>query len=246
MLYNTLTYSPQATSTNKLGITGYTEQFASQSDLTDFVTRFRSDAATANFSVVTVNGGVNNQSHPGGEVRPVLHVEGGCGCNILSQANLDVQYAGSISYPTPNIFYSTAGVPPFITDVQETTNLNEPYLDWLDFILIQKTIPQTISTSYGDDEQTVPRDYATSVCNMFAQLGVMGVSILFGSGDGGVGGVGLVNGSCLSNDGTNRTEFLPMFPASCVCYFVSITNTRDLLDGDCKVPLSRQLVAQLK
>ena len=82
MLYNTLTYSPQATSTNKLGITGYSEQFASQSDLTDFLTRFRSDAATANFSVVTVNGGINNQSHPGSEVRLVLDVEGGCGCII--------------------------------------------------------------------------------------------------------------------------------------------------------------------
>jgi tripeptidyl-peptidase-1 len=79
MLYNTLTYSPQAASTNKLGVTGYLEQYASQSDLTDFLTRFRSDAATANFSVVTVNGGVNNQSNSGSEVRPVLHVEGGCG-----------------------------------------------------------------------------------------------------------------------------------------------------------------------
>ena len=91
--------------------------------------------------------------------------------------------------------------------------------------MIQKTIPQTISTSYGDDEQTVPRDYATSVCNMFAQLGAMGVSILFASGDGGVGGIGKVN-TCLSNDGTNRTEFLPIFPSSCVCYFVSMTDTR--------------------
>lgn len=123
-----------------------------------------------------------------------------------------------MTYPTPNIFYSTAGAPPFVPDVQETTNLNEPYLDWLDFILIQKTIPQTISTSYGDDEQTVPRDYATSVCNMFAQLGAMGVSILFGSGDGGIGGAGLVTGTCLSNDGMNRTELLPMFPASCVLF----------------------------
>jgi tripeptidyl-peptidase I len=84
MLYNTLSYSPQATSTNKLGITGYSEQFASQSDLTDFLTRARSDATTANFSVVLVNGGINNQSHPGDEVRLVLHVEGGCGCEILS------------------------------------------------------------------------------------------------------------------------------------------------------------------
>ena len=69
ILYNTLTYSPQATSTNMFGITGYLEQFASQSDLTSFLTLFRSDAPTANFSVVTVNGGINNQSNPGSEVR---------------------------------------------------------------------------------------------------------------------------------------------------------------------------------
>lgn len=69
ILYNTLTYTPQAMSTNKLGITGYSDQFASQSDLTGFLTRFRGDAATANFSVVSVNGGINNQSNPGSEVR---------------------------------------------------------------------------------------------------------------------------------------------------------------------------------
>ena len=79
--------------------------------------------------------------------------------------------------------------------------------------MTQKTIPQTISTSYGDDEQTVPLDYAESVCNMFCQLGTMGVSILFSSGDSGVGG-----GSCLSNDGTNSVKFTPAFPASCAFY----------------------------
>jgi tripeptidyl-peptidase-1 len=78
----------------------------------------------------------------------------------------------------------------------------------------QETIPQTISTSYGDDEQTVPPDYATSVCNMFAQLGAMGISVLFSSGDFGVGG-----GSCLSNDGKGSRKFLPIFPASCRCFF---------------------------
>jgi tripeptidyl-peptidase I len=123
-------------------------------------------------------------------VRSVLHVEGGCGCDIyaITQANLDIQYTESISYPTPNIFYSTAGTPPFIPDNVTPTNTNEPYLYWLNFTLSQTTIPQTISTSYGDDEQTVPQEYATSVCNMFAQLGAMGVSVLFASGDFGVGG----------------------------------------------------------
>jgi tripeptidyl-peptidase-1 len=128
-----------------------------------------------------------------------------------TQGNLDVQYAESISYPTPSIYYSTGGSPPFYPDSLTPTNLNEPYLDWLDFILRQSTIPQTISTSYGDDEQTVPQDYATSVCHLFAQLGARGVSVLFASGDFGVGG-----GSCLSNSGDiDSTQFVPIFPASC-------------------------------
>jgi tripeptidyl-peptidase-1 len=77
MLYNTLTYLPQAKSKNKLGVTGYLREFASQSDLTNFLTRFRSDAVPAQFSVVTVHGGINNESHPGVEVRPALYVDGG-------------------------------------------------------------------------------------------------------------------------------------------------------------------------
>jgi len=104
----------------------------------------------------------------------------------------------------------------------------------------QKAIPQTISTSYGDDEQTVPLDYAISVCNMFAQLGAMGISVLFASGDSGVGG-----GSCRSNDGKGSKKFIPAFPASCGCFF-DIINTCDLYDCDCKAPSSRQLVARLK
>ena len=44
---------------------------------------------------------------------------------------------------------------------------------------------------------------------MFAQLGSRGVSVLFSSGDSGVGA------ACLSNDGKNTTEFQPIFPAAC-------------------------------
>jgi tripeptidyl-peptidase-1 len=76
LLYKTWAYEPRATSKNKIGITGYLEQYASHSDLTGFLTRFRKNARTANFSVVTVNEGINNQSNPGMEVRLVLHDEG--------------------------------------------------------------------------------------------------------------------------------------------------------------------------
>ena len=70
-LYKTAKYVPRATQENKLGITGYLEEYASHSDLTKFMTLFRADAKAATFSVEKVNGGMNNESQPGGEVRLV-------------------------------------------------------------------------------------------------------------------------------------------------------------------------------
>ena len=64
----------------------------------------------------------------------------------IYQANLDIQYTEGISFPTPNIYYSTGGSPPFIPDEGTDTNSNEPYLDWLNFILNQTTIPQTVGS----------------------------------------------------------------------------------------------------
>ncbi|KAJ3789832.1 peptidase S8/S53 domain-containing protein [Lentinula aff. detonsa] len=193
-LYNTVDYTPTQIATNKIGITGYLEQFASNSDLTTFTRSFLTQATNATFTLTEINGGLNTQNDPGVE------------------ANLDVQYATGMSWPTPMIFYSTGGEPPFIADADEPTNTNEPYLNWLDFItgVSDDELPNTFSTSYGDDEQTVPADYATEVCNLFATLGARGASVMFSSGDAGVGG-----GSCLTNDGTNKVIFQPAFPASC-------------------------------
>lgn len=46
-------------------------------------------------------------------------------------------------------------------------------------------------------------------CSLFAQLGARGVSVIFSSGDTGVGS------ACQTNDGKNTTRFLPIFPAAC-------------------------------
>jgi tripeptidyl-peptidase I len=43
-------------------------------------------------------------------------------------------------------------------------------VQWLDYVLKQETVPYSISTSYGEPEQTVPEAYAKRVCNSFAQL----------------------------------------------------------------------------
>jgi tripeptidyl-peptidase-1 len=74
LLYKTRTYVPQAASKNKLGITGYLQEYASQSDLTEFLAAFRTDALFAQFSVVKVNGGINDQNDPGVEVSAVFYV----------------------------------------------------------------------------------------------------------------------------------------------------------------------------
>ncbi|KAF8625030.1 hypothetical protein AX17_006944 [Amanita inopinata Kibby_2008] len=191
-LYNFATYVPQSTSVNKLGVAGYLDEYANRQDLQTFFNKYRPAAVGSSYTTVLVNGGLDDQSNPGVE------------------ANLDIQYTTSLSYPTPNTYYSTGGSPPFNPDSFTPTNTNEPYLDWLNYITAQSNIPQVITTSYGDDEQTVPQDYANSVCNLFAQLGSMGTTTFFSSGDQGVGG-----GDCATNDGTNRVLFQPDFPASC-------------------------------
>ncbi|KAL0573726.1 hypothetical protein V5O48_008222 [Marasmius crinis-equi] len=191
-LYNTAGYVQRATSRNSLGVAGYLDEFANRADLQTFLRSFFPSAAGTNFTTVRLNGGGDDQNDPGVE------------------ANLDIQYTVGLSAPVPNTYYSTGGSPPFNPDSDTPTNTNEPYLDWLNFILAQSSIPLVFTTSYGENEQTVPKDYATSVCNLFAQLGARGSSILFSSGDSGVGG-----GDCRTNDGRNRVQFQPAFPAGC-------------------------------
>ncbi|KAF9450673.1 subtilisin-like protein [Macrolepiota fuliginosa MF-IS2] len=198
-LYNATSFQRQGKGT--IGITGYLEQNANIQDLETFFAEQRPDAVGSNFTFISVAGGINNQS---------LAAAG-------DEANLDVQFAFGISHPVPATFYSTAGRPPFIPDVNTPTDTNEPYSDWLDFVLSHPNPPSAISTSYGDDEQTVPESFAKKACQGFAQLGARGVSLMFSSGDGGVGDndPNPATQTCFTNDGRNVTRFIPGFPASC-------------------------------
>jgi tripeptidyl-peptidase-1 len=106
-----------------------------------------------------------------------------CNADLLEvdgEANLDIQYAVSLSYKVPVNYYSTGGLGILVPDLDQpdiTQNQNEPYLDFLHYILQQDVLPQTITTSYGEDEQSVPASYATEVCSLFGQLGARGVSV---------------------------------------------------------------------
>jgi tripeptidyl-peptidase-1 len=202
-------YKPDAKS-SKVAFASYLEEYARYSDLALFEKNILPEAVGQNFSVVQFSGGLNaqNSSDDSGE------------------ANLDLQYIVGVSSPLPVTEFSTGGRGPWVADLDQpdlADSGNEPYLEFLQGVLKlpQSELPQVISTSYGENEQSVPKSYALSVCNMFAQLGSRGVTVVFSSGDSGTGS------ACLSNDGKNTTKFQPQFPAACP-FVTSVGSTRYL------------------
>jgi tripeptidyl-peptidase-1 len=124
-----------------------------------------------------------------------------------------MQYVLGVSHPIPVLEYSTGGRGPLVPtkDQPKQPGSNEPYLEFLTYLLAlpeDAELPQTLSTSYGEEEQSIPEEYALKVCNMFMQLGARGVSVLFSSGDSGPGY------SC-QRTSDNATFFNPTFPAGC-------------------------------
>lgn len=67
-----------------------------------------------------------------------------------------------IAYPAKGTFWTTRGIPPIWPDELVSAEVNsqgvgnEDYLVWVQYVLGQKNPPLVISTSYDDDEQTVP------------------------------------------------------------------------------------------
>ena len=214
-LYGTVNYEPQALDKNQVGLSNYLGELNNRSDARIYLERYRPEAVAGadDFKQISVAGGSISQA-PENDTE----LEGGTGI----EGALDIETLLGISWPTPLLAWSTAGEPPFLPDADNPTVDSEPYLTWLNYILQQDNIPQVISNSYEDNEQTVPPAYAHAVCSKFAQLTARGVSIIFGSGDGGAGGV-QPGGSCLSNR-DNSTQFIPLFPSSCP-YVTSVGGT---------------------
>ncbi|KAH8995561.1 subtilisin-like protein [Lactarius hatsudake] len=211
-MYKTFAYVSTAADRNTLGIFGLRKQYPSQTDLSVFTTYLRSDVqppSLATFTVELVNGGEYDPDNPGDE------------------ANLDVQYASAMAYPTPIIFYSIGGSGKWVTRSGEPYSGDE-WLESLNYLLRKTHIPQTISISYGAYERYVPREYTRALCILFAQLGARGVSVLLSAGDDGVGK------DCKDEFGNVR--FANSFPASCP-YLTAVGGTTDH-DPEVAAPLS--------
>ncbi|KAH6674693.1 peptidase S8/S53 domain-containing protein [Halenospora varia] len=190
-LYNFANSTSTSLTAGRMGIAGFLEQHPVMTDLTSFMSKY---AYYANKNEKYTCELINKGTCPTTDTQS----------NII-EANLDVQYARAITQNIPNVYYSTAGSPPWLGS---GTNTNEPYLEFLNYLLAlpDAQLPNTLSISYGDDESTVPLSYATSTCNLFAQLGARGVSVLAASGDDGVGSTCQVAG---------KSQFTTLYPAAC-------------------------------
>ncbi|KAI0064355.1 family S53 protease [Artomyces pyxidatus] len=179
--------------TNQLAVSGFIDQYANSADLKSFLKSYRPDlSSTTTFTLQTLDGGENDQTLK----------------NAGVEADLDIQYTIGIASGVPTYFIS-------VGDDFQDGDL-EGFLDIVNYLLAEDAPPQVLTTSYGQDEDTISAALANQLCNAYAQLGARGTSILFASGD---SGVGASEGSC--------TTFVPQFPCGCP-YMTSVGATQNV------------------
>ncbi|KDQ49683.1 hypothetical protein JAAARDRAFT_200608 [Jaapia argillacea MUCL 33604] len=166
---------------NQIAVSGFAGRYANLADLHLFLTTLRPDLnSSTTFTLQSVDGGINPQN-----------------ASLASgEANFDTQYTVGLASGVPTTFISVG---------PNSTDTIMEFLDIITYLVAMDQPPQVLTTSYGFNEIILSPALATNLCNAYAQLGARGVSILFGSGDGGV--AGLANSTC--------TDFVPTFPSSC-------------------------------
>lgn len=204
--YN-INYRPaNGSSGSRIGIAGFLDEFPNITDVNSFLSQYGISKSypAPNLNIISVNNGTKK-------------IPSGSGA-LTVEAELDVDYVTAFTGPLPATFISVGGRG---TQLSQPGNKpvsmsnNEPYLEFMQWLLAQKNPPQVISISYSDDEQSVPIAYARRVCDLFAQAATRGISIIGSSGDGGASGSG-GDSTCVGPNGKRR--FIPTFPSSCPWY----------------------------
>jgi len=165
-------------SDNVIAVPGFLNEIANKQDLATFLEAYRPDLNDASFSDVSIDGGNNPQDVEAAGV----------------EASLDIQYTVGLANFLPVTFYSVG-----------QSNF-QGFMDLVETILRQPIPPTVLTISYGYNEPQVPLSHANRLCNLFAELGARGVSVIVASGDGGVAG---------ADPGNTCSTFVPTFPASC-------------------------------
>lgn len=147
---------------NKQGFTGFLEQYWTNVDLQEFNTLYNRAGLGKKPSKQVGDGKSGGIQLPGVE------------------AELDVQYIMSMGLDVETEFWSFAGRNP-------ESKQNEPFLKFMTTLGNTSDAPLIISSSYGEDEDSMTIEYQQR-CNVeFQKAGVRGISLLFASGDSGVG-----------------------------------------------------------
>ncbi|KAF8903999.1 peptidase S8/S53 domain-containing protein, partial [Mucidula mucida] len=219
-------YEPAAVEKNSYGIVEYTPQAFVQSDLDDFFGNFSADEGFyrgLSPIVVGIDGGfvqTNSRSF-----------------NYNGESNLDLQYGMEIVSSKQPVTLTKSEICRLVRVGASFNN----FLDALDASFCGGDDPNydaiypdsntggytgppdcgtskpanVISTSYGYNEAELSAKYMERQCLEYAKLGLMGVTVLYSSGDSGVAGN---DNLCLDDHGyeTYRGKrFNPSFPSSC-------------------------------
>lgn len=203
LLYGFDSYKPTEAKNgkNSIAVVEYLSEYAQHNNLEAALEQFTvpyfgKQAARETFTVI------GNAGNPQGEQYSGI------------EAELDIQVVTQLTYPTDTVMYS------ILYDNESDSIWNE----WLATVLGQESVPPTISTSYGDNEQDDTYLYATRVCTEMMELGAQGVTLLFSSGD---SGVASYFQTC---DGPDNNIFVPSFPSTCP-YVTSVGATKLYPDG---------------
>ncbi|KAE9408682.1 subtilisin-like protein [Gymnopus androsaceus JB14] len=231
-LYN-ISYTPVSGDTNTYGIVEYTPEAVLKSDLDMFFAVYAPDLVGVYPTEFDIDGGVQQTEDES--------------FDFNGEPSLDLEYAMALVTSAQNITLYQVG------DLVQGASFNN-LLDALDASYCTYeggddssedgiypddapggfTGPEAcgtitpafvISTSYSYDEADLTPFYTSRQCNEYAKLGLMGVTMLYSSGDYGVAGAG---GVCLNADGTqttNGTLFNPTFPGTCP-YITSVGATQ--------------------
>ncbi|KAK4545784.1 hypothetical protein LTR36_002738 [Oleoguttula mirabilis] len=225
----------KANSKNSYGIVEYTPQAYVPSDLDLFFANFSQSQVGKRPILDSIDGGVVQQTN--------------MSFDYNGESNLDLEYSMTLVYPQPVTLYQ-------VGDLVEGASFNN-FLDAIDGSYCTYdggddptqdavypdpyggyTGPENcggfaatkvISTSYGYNEHDLTPFYEMRQCHEYMKLGLLGVSVLYSSGDYGVAGNG---GECINGPGLNATynngtsgRFNPAFPSTCP-YVTSVGATQ--------------------
>lgn len=203
-LYNVETPTESVTG-NKQAFTGFLEQYWTNIDLQEFNTAF---------------------NEKGMGEKPARQVGDGKSGGVRiagAEAELDAQYMMAMGLHVETEFWSFAGRSP-------DNDQNEPFLKFLYTLSNTTDAPNVISTSYGEDEDSMTLEYQNRQNVEFQKAGVRGITLLFASGDSGVGGAFKCSDKC-AGQVSGKKCLQAMWPAASP-YVTAVGGTGGLVGAE--------------